>query len=142
MAFLEKSNWVVLILSVATLVVYGGAVWAQLLTHEAAEIGWVQPMIISIVAFIGLNIVGTIVAAISNPREADKKDQRDREIDRLGQRVGNSFVVVGTVVALILTMAKLDYFWIGNAIYLGGILAALAASTTKVAAYHGPFQQW
>ena len=32
--------------------------------------------------------------------------------------------------------------WIGNAIYFAGILAAMGASVTKIAAYHGPFQKW
>jgi hypothetical protein len=39
-------------------------------------------------------------------------------------------------------MAAADRFWIGNAIYFAGILAAMDASVTKIAAYHGPFQKW
>ena len=39
-------------------------------------------------------------------------------------------------------MVAADRFWIGNAIYFAGILAAMGASVTKIAAYHGPFQKW
>jgi type VI protein secretion system component VasK len=142
MAFVEKSNWVVLVVAVATLAVYGTWTLTQALGKPVAEIGWVQPMIYSIVAFVVLNVVGNVIAAATNPKEADKSDQRDKEINRFGERVGNYLIIAGSCVALVLTMAAADRFWIGNAIYFAGILAAMGASVTKIAAYHGPFQKW
>ena len=142
MAFLEKSNWVVLVVAVATLAVYGTWTLTQALGKPVAEIGWVQPMIYSIVGFIVLNVVGNVIAAATNPKEADKSDQRDKEINRFGERLGNYLIIAGTILALVLTMAAADRFWIGNAIYFAGILAAMGASITKIAAYHGPFQKW
>lgn len=142
MAFLEKSNWVVLVVAVATLAVYGTWTLTQALGKPVAEIGWVQPMIYSIVGFVVLNVVGNVIAAATNPKEADKSDQRDKEINRFGERVGNYLIIAGSCVALVLTMAAADRFWIGNAIYFAGILAAMGASVTKIAAYHGPFQKW
>jgi formate-dependent nitrite reductase membrane component NrfD len=142
MAFLEKGNWVVLLVAVVTLVTYGGTIAGQAVSKPVAEIGWVQPMIYSIVGFIVANILGMIIVAASNPREADKKDQRDKEIDRFGERVGNYLIIAGSCVALVLAMAAADRFWIGNAIYFAGILGAMGASVTKIAAYHGPFQKW
>jgi hypothetical protein len=141
-AFLEKSNWVVLLVAVATLVTYGGTIASQALSKPVAEISWVQPMIYSIVGFIVANIVGNVIAAASNPKEADKHDQRDKEIDRFGERVGNYLLIAGSCAALVLAMAAADRFWIGNAIYFAGILGAMGASVTKIAAYHGPFQKW
>jgi hypothetical protein len=141
-AFLEKSNWVVLLVAVATLVTYGGTTASQALSRPVAEISWVQPMICSIVGFIVANIVGNVIVAASNPKEADKHDQRDREINWFGERVGNYVIIGGSCVALVLAMAAADRFWIGNAIYLAGILGAMGASATKIAAYHGPFQKW
>ena len=142
MAFLEKGNWVVLLVAVVTLLTYGGTTASQALSKPVAEIGWVQPMIVSIVAFIVANILGMIIVAASNPKEADKSDQRDQEIDRFGERVGNYLIIAGSCVALVLAMAEADRFWIGNTIYLAGILAAMGSSVTKIAAYHGPFQKW
>jgi heme/copper-type cytochrome/quinol oxidase subunit 2 len=142
MAFLEKSNWVVLVVAVATLATYGTWTLTQALGKPVAEIGWVQPMIFSIVAFVVLNVVGNVIAAAANPKEADKHDQRDKEIDRFGERVGNYVLITGACAALVLAMAAADRFWIGNAIYFAGILAAMGASVTKIAAYHGPFQKW
>jgi hypothetical protein len=142
MAFLEKSNWVALIVAVPTLLIYAILVVPQVLSKPIAEVSWVQPMIFTIVGFIVANILGNIVAAASNPKEADRKDQRDAEIDHFGERVGNWLIVAGACTALVLAMAMADQFWIANAIFLGGLAGALVSSITKIAAYHGPFQTW
>ena len=142
MAFLEKSNWVVLVVAVPTLLVYAALVVPQVLSKPIAEVSWVQPMIFTIVGFIVANVLGNVVSAASNPAEADKKDQRDREIDQYGERVGNWLIIAGSLTALGLAMAMAEQFWIANAIFLGGIAGALLSSVTKIAAYHGPFQRW
>jgi hypothetical protein len=142
MAFLEKSNWVVLVVAVPTLLVYLALVVPQALSKPIAEVAWVQPMIVTIVGFVVANVLGNIVAAASNPGEADKNDQRDREIDHFGERVGNWLVIAGAMAALVLAMARADHFWIANAIYIGGLAGALLSSATKIRAYHGPFQAW
>jgi hypothetical protein len=142
MTFLEKSNWVVLVVSVPTLLVYMALVVPQVLSEPIAEVSWVQPMIFAIIGFVVANIVGNVVAAISNPSEADKNDERDREIDQVGERVGNWLIIAGSIAALVLAMTSADHFWIANAIFLGGIAGALLSSVTKIAAYHGSFQRW
>jgi hypothetical protein len=142
MTFLEKSNWVALIVAVPTLLVYLALVVPQVLGKPIAEVSWVQPMTFTIVAFIVANILGSIVAAALNPGEAPKKDQRDREIDHYGERVGNWLIIAGSIAALVLAMAMADQFWIANAIFLGGLAGAVLSSVTKIAAYHGPFQAW
>ena len=142
MTFLEKSNWVVLVVAVPTLLIYGAVVVPQVLGKPLAEVSWVQPMIFAIVGFIVANVLGNIAAAISNPSEADKNDERDREIDHVGERVGNWLIVAGSIAALVLAMTRADHFWIANAIFLGGIAGALLSSVTKIAAYHGSFQRW
>ena len=142
MGFLEKSNWVVLVVGVPTLLVYVALVVPQVLSMPIAEVTWVQPMIFTIVGFIVANILGNVAAAASNPGEPDKKDQRDTEIDHFGERVGNWLIIAGSCAALVLAMTSADHFWIANAIYFGGLAGALLSSVTKIAAYHGPFQKW
>jgi hypothetical protein len=142
MTFLEKSNWVVLFVGVPTLVVYAVLVVPQLLSGPIAQVSWVEPMIFAIVGFIVANVLGNVVAAATNPKEADRKDQRDQEIDRFGERIGNWLLAAGAIAALVLAMAQGEYFWIANAIFLGGIGGALLSSAMKIAAYHGPFQRW
>lgn len=142
MAFLEKSNWVTLVVAVPTLLVYAVLVVPQVLDKPIAEVSWVQPMAFTIVGFVVANVLGNVLAAASNPREADKKDQRDSEIDHLGERVGNWLIIAGSIAALVLAMARADHFWIANAIFVGGLAGSLLSSVTKIAAYHGPFQRW
>jgi hypothetical protein len=142
MTFLEKSNWVVLVVAVPTLLAYGALVVPQVVGKPIAEVSWVQPMILAIVGFVVANVFGNVVAAAANPSEADKNDERDREIDQYGERIGNWLIVVGSIAALVLAMTKADHFWIANAIFLGGIAGALLSSVAKIAAYRGPFQRW
>jgi NADH:ubiquinone oxidoreductase subunit 6 (subunit J) len=142
MAFLEKSNWVVLVVGVPTLLVYAVLVVPQVLGKPSAEVSWVQPMIFAIVGFVVANVLGNVVAAASNPSDADKNDERDSEIDHVGERVGNSLIIAGSMAALVLAMVGADHFWIANAIFLGSIAGALLSSVTKIAAYHGAFQRW
>ena len=142
MAFMEKSNWVVLVVAVPTLLIYAALVVPQVLGTPVAEVAWVQPMIFAIVGFIVANVLGNVVAAASNPGEADKSDQRDREIDHYGERIGNWLVIAGSIAALVLAMAMADHFWIANAIFLGGMAASIVSSAAKIAAYRGSFQAW
>ena len=142
MAFLEKSNWVALVVAVPTLLVYMALVVPQVLGKPVAEVSWVGPMAYTIVGFIVANILGNVVAAATNPGEAERKDQRDREIDQFGERVGNWLIIAGSCAALVLAMTRADHFWIANAIYVGGLTGAVLSSVTKIAAYHGPFQKW
>ena len=43
--------------------------------------------------------------------------------------------VAGAAAALVMAMAKVDYFWIANVIYLGFVLWAVAGSVLKLLAY-------
>jgi uncharacterized membrane protein (DUF485 family) len=142
MAFMEKSNWVVLVVAMPTLLIYLALVVPQVLGTPIAEVSWVQPMIFAIVGFVVANVLGNVVAAASNPGEASKSDQRDREIDHFGERIGNWLIIAGSIAALVLAMAMVDQFWIANAIFLGGMAASIVSSAAKIAAYRGSFQTW
>ena len=142
MTFLEKSNWVVLIVGVPILLVYLAMIVPQVLNAPVAATSWVQTMVFAIVGFVVANVLGNVVAAATNPKEADKNDERDREIDRVGERAGNWLIIAGSIAALVLAMAGADHFWIANAIFVGGIAGALLSSVTKITAYHRPFQRW
>jgi hypothetical protein len=142
MTFMEKSNWVVLVVGVPTLLAYLAVVVPQVLGRPVAAVTWVEPMIVTIVVFVLANILGNVLAAAANPREADTNDERDREIDQFGERIGTWLIVTGSIIALVLAMARADQFWIASAIFLGGLLGSLLGSVAKIAAYRGSFQQW
>ena len=65
---------------------------------------------------------------------------RDREIARSGEFGSRWFVVAGAAAGLAMAMARWDYFWIANVIYLGFVLWAVAGSALKLAAYRRGLQ--
>ncbi len=44
-------------------------------------------------------------------------------------------LVAGAAAALLMAMARWDYFWIANVIYLGFVLRAVGGSVLKLVAY-------
>jgi hypothetical protein len=95
---------------------------------------------------VGAAIVASIVAEIGigvvNPRASRDKDVRDREIGRLGEYVGQSFVVIGATAAMLMAMVRWDRFWIANVIYLCFVLSAVLGSIAKIVMYRRSFPQW
>src|SRR5262249_57989492 len=59
----------------------------------------------------------------------------DKEIYRFGEYASRWFIVAGAAAGFFLALAKVDYFWIANAIYLGFVLWAVVGSAIKLVAY-------
>jgi hypothetical protein len=143
MSYEEKGTWVFLTIAVAGYSVYLFLVLPQLLAGTpVGEIDWVTPMLWTIGGAIVAGIIGRILVEIVSPSDSTKGDIRDKEIDRLGERVGNSFVVIGGVSALVLAMFDVDAFWIANVIYLCFVLAAILSGVTKLIAYRRGVPTW
>ncbi len=143
MSYEEKGTWVFLTIAVTGYAVYLFLVLPQWLRGTPVdEIDWVVPMLWTIGGAIVAGIVGRILVEIVSPSDSTKGDVRDKEIDRLGERVGSSFVVIGGVGALVLAMFDADAFWIANALYLGFVLSALLSSVTKVIVYRKGVPTW
>ncbi|MFE3668418.1 hypothetical protein [Streptomyces goshikiensis] len=142
-AFQEKRAWIMGVVAILGYAVYLAVVLAR--SGEGvplAEVAYIAPLLWTVGGAIALSIALHIAVAIASPGEADAKDQRDKEIARLGDYTGQSFLVVAAVAALALAMAEADYFWISNAIYLGFVLSAVLGSLVKLAAYRRGFQSW
>ncbi|AWZ10786.1 MULTISPECIES: hypothetical protein [unclassified Streptomyces] len=143
MAFEEKRAWVMGVVAVA-----GYAVYLALVLGRAGdgvpltEVPYIAPLLWTVGGAIAASILLHVAVAAASPGEADVKDQRDKEIGRLGEHAGQSFLVIGAVAALILSMAGADRFWISNVIYLGFVLSAVLGSVVKLAAYRWGFQSW
>jgi hypothetical protein len=106
------------------------------------EVSYVAPLLWTVGASIAASIALHAVMGISSPRDAGRKDQRDKEIYRFGEYIGQSFVVIGGVAALLMAIAELDHFWIANVIYLTFVLSAILGSVAKIVAYRRGFQPW
>ncbi|HEU4756372.1 MAG TPA: hypothetical protein VFS72_06905 [Agromyces sp.] len=143
MSYEEKGTWVYLAVSVAGSGVYLSLLLPQLASGVAVEdVDYVAPMLWTIGGAIVAAIVGRILVEIVFPSESTKGDVRDREIDRLGTRVGGSFVVIGALGALVLSMLEVDWFWIANVVYLCFVLSALLESITRLVAYRRGVPTW
>jgi hypothetical protein len=105
-------------------------------------VSYASTLLWSVGAAIGVQIALNIAVGIASPKDAKKKDQRDREIYRIGEHIGQSFVVIGGVAALLMALAEVDHFWIANVIYLAFFLSAVLGSVAKIFAYRRGFQTW
>jgi hypothetical protein len=142
MAFEEKRAWIMIVVSICAYAVYLIIIFGRAGQVPLTEVPYVSPLLWTVGASIAGTIVLNIAVSIVSPQDANKKDQRDREIARLGEGIGSSFVVIGGVAALIMSMAELPYFWIANAIYLAFTLSAVLSSVAKIFAYRRGFQTW
>ncbi|MFE5672998.1 hypothetical protein ACFQ58_15470 [Agromyces sp. NPDC056523] len=143
MSYEEKGTWVYLVIAVVGYTVYLSLVLPQVVGGVAVEdVDYVPVMLWTIGGAIVATIVLRILVEIVFPSESTKGDVRDREIDRLGTRVGGSFVVIGALGALVLSMLEADWFWIANVIYLCFVLSALLESITRLVAYRRGVPTW
>jgi hypothetical protein len=142
MSFEEKNTWVYAAISLVAYGAYLAIILGRAQGVPLAEVPYAGTMLWTIGAAIAASIVGRIVVAVAWPRDADKKDERDREVYRFGEYIGQWSVVAGAAAALVLAMAEVDYFWIANAIYLAFVLSALLSSAAKLVAYRRGFPSW
>lgn len=139
MSFEEKGRWAYMMVVFIVSAVYFAGVLGQVGIIRVSEIEYVRPMITAIIATIVATIVAYIAVAISAPSEADKKDEGDKKINRFGESIGYSVLGLLILLPLGLAMAEFDPFWIANAIYLAGALAAAISSIVKIVAYRRGF---
>jgi hypothetical protein len=138
----EKHTWIAALVAIGGYAAYLTVVLGRADGTPLADVPYVSTMLWTM----GLSIVATIVlhivAAIVSPRDADKKDLRDKQINRLGDYVGMWFVAAGGLAALVMAMVELDHFWIANVIYLAFHLSAIFGAAAKIVAYRRGFQSW
>jgi hypothetical protein len=139
MSFEEKVAWAYPIVLLLTAAVYAVHVFSQLPEVPVTEIAYVRPMITALVITIVAMTIAAILAAMSAPSEADKKDERDVNINRHGDAVGGNALGFATLLPLGLAMAEIDYFWIANSIYLACIVSGVVSSIVKIVAYRRGF---
>ena len=135
MSFEEKGTWVYAVVTVSTYVAYLTIVLGRAENVPLTEVSYVSTMLWTIAIAVALSVVGHIAVAISKPSEADKHDARDREIYRFGEYIGGIVLGVGLLLPLGLTLSEFAHFWIANAIFLAGVVAATISSIAKIVAY-------
>jgi hypothetical protein len=132
MTLTEKRAWCLLAATLGTYAWYAFTLVRRAGDGPLRDTPYVTTLLISIGAAIAASIAAEIVLSIVNPRGARHKDERDRTIDRLGDQVGQSFVIIGAVSALAMAMAQWHWFWIANVIYLCFAASAVLSSVAKI----------
>jgi hypothetical protein len=142
MAHEEKRAWIMLVVTVVAYTTYVIVVLSR--AHGAAltTTAYVAPLVWSIVLAILANIVLDIATSLGMPSSERRRDTRDKEIARVGDLTGQSFLVIGGLAALVLSLVEANWFWISNVLYLGFVLSAVLGSATRIAGYRGRFQTW
>jgi hypothetical protein len=144
----ERSVWVQLFVMPLVAVGYFSVVLSRAADTPVAEISWVAPMIWAIGIVVAGIIAGTIASAIGSAIAAaargeepdlEEGDQRDKEIERLGNRKAQFFTGLGAIAVIVLAMFRVDPFWIASAMFLAGILAGVHGAIAKLRAYRRGF---
>jgi hypothetical protein len=139
MVYEERNLWSSLIASVISMAVYTIVVLQQANGRPLTEVDWVPIMLwtigASIVAAIAVSIVWGIIAGMVDPQSASTSDQRDRDIARMGGRVGQAFLVLAGLGVIVLCMVEADWFWIANTMYFGFAISTIVGGVAGVIAY-------
>lgn len=139
MGYGERGAWNGLVTGVVSIVVYLAIIVPQLGTRPVSEIDWVAPMLWTIggaiVAGILISVGWSTAARIRDDDDRPVEDVRDRDISRMGGRVGQAFLVIGILGALALCAVEADWFWIAQALYAGSAISALVDGVSRVIVY-------
>jgi hypothetical protein len=138
----EKRAWIRLVVAVVVYAVYVVTIMSRVNGRSLSDVPYSAALLWTVGGAIVASIVAEIGMGVVNPRASRAKDVRDREIGRLGEYTGQSFVVIGAVAAMLMAMAEWDRFWIANVIYLCFVLSAVLGTITKIVVYRKSLPQW
>jgi hypothetical protein len=138
----EKRAWIMALVTACGYLVYLVVVLGGAGDGPFVETPYVAALLWTVGVAIVVAIVLGIAAVIATPEDSRRKDERDREIERFGEYIGQSFIAIGGVATLVMAMAEVHHFWIANAIYLAFALSGLLGSLAKISAYRRGFQSW
>ena len=135
MSYEEKGVWVYLVTSAGAYAVYLAVMAGRLQSTPVAQVPYASVLLWTTLAAIVASTVARTLVETVRPSESRRSDVRDKEIYRFGEYASRWFIVAGAAAGFFLALAKVDYFWIANAIYLGFVLWAVAGSAIKLVAY-------
>jgi hypothetical protein len=135
----ERNAWATLVASAGGVVVYVVLILQQAAGGPLHDVEWVPIMLgtiaAAIVAAVAVSIVWGTVAGRGDPDGVGRSDERDRDIARLGDRVGQAFLVIGGLAGILLCALAAEPFYIANALFAGFALSALVGGVARVSAY-------
>lgn len=142
MAKEEKTAWIMLFVSVGAYITYLVLLFSRVGSGSLVKTPYRDLLIWTVIGSIVANIVLTILVSIIGDKDGHKKDLRDREIYRFSEYIGQAFIVIGGVSALLMALYKAEYFWIANVLYLGFVFSAVLSSISKIMMYRRGVPRW
>ena len=141
MSFEEKNTWAYGLTAVVGYLVYLAIVLPAMAQAPAPQTPYVGAMLGTILGGIAVGIVAGMVLGFGSGR-GKRTDVRDRDIARMGERVGQAFLVIGLLGVLVLAWTQAHAFWIANVAYLAFVLSAVLGSIAKLVAYRRGMPTW
>ncbi|GEL46706.1 hypothetical protein CHO01_18220 [Cellulomonas hominis] len=141
MSYQEKNTWAFGVIAVLGYGIYVAVVLGRADGGPLTEVAYAGPMLASIGAAVLAGIVAGIVLGAASPDRA-VRDEREREIERLGEHVGQAFLVLGGLGGLALALLEADPFWIANVLYLGFVLSAVLSAVARLVAFRRGVGPW
>jgi hypothetical protein len=135
MSYEEKRTWIYLVACAGAYAVYVAIIAGRAAHTPLAQVPYVAPLLWTTLASILASMVGRMAVDTAGPRGSARSDLRDKEISRFGEYASRWFVIAGATAAFFMALAKWNYFWIANVIYLGFVLWAVGGSVVKLVAY-------
>jgi hypothetical protein len=139
MVYEERNTWASLLVTVVAMAVYVSIVLQQAAGGPLVDVDWWPIMLWTILGSIVLTIVLSILwgmlAGMRDPEGVGQSDQRDRDISRMGDRVGQSLLVVAGLGVIVLCAIEAPWFWIANAMFFGFALSSVVGGVARVVAY-------
>jgi drug/metabolite transporter (DMT)-like permease len=142
MTYEERTTWAQLLVAIVGTLAYVVIVLGKADGGPLVDVAYQSTML----WVIGLSIVASILLSITfsilSGERSFRSDQRDKEISAFGTRMGQAWIVIGALAAMLMAMAEWDWFWIANSIYFGFVIGAMFEGVAKVVAYRRGIPQW
>lgn len=139
MGYYERNTWTQVATTVIVLAIY--IPWTLSTLPEGAADGneWLWRMMWVIMGGVGATIVGSIIwGIVAGARKEDassRADERDIRITQAGERVGQAFLVLGGIAAIVMCAMAVHPFWIAQTIFAGFALSALIGGIASLIMY-------
>lgn len=139
MVYEERNVWTTLIVSIITMTAYVIVILQSAGGGPLTDVDWFPIMLwtigISIGATIILSILWGLFAGAKDPDGVGRSDERDRDINRMGSGVEQSFIVIAGLGVIVLCAVGADVFWIANTMFAGFAVATVIGGIARVVAY-------
>ncbi|MTV27005.1 hypothetical protein FTX61_16515 [Nitriliruptoraceae bacterium ZYF776] len=131
--FEERNAWVMLVTATVAYVAYVAVVGPDLLgAADVTRVGYRAALLWAVGLSIVVQVAATVATSAGLSARDRTRDERDRAVGRIAEQVGQAFVVLAGVGALVLALLEVAHVWIANALYLGFTLSAVTASVTRI----------